>query len=243
MDNIFSYTMQNMIDARDPNFIHHDKYTMELKEPSIKYAYANTIVLEVKSSHYDNPEYQNKGYGKKYLVFILLEDFYTIAKDKDIDFYEAVEYALRYGDVHVRCDCKAFKYWGYAYISTQLRYIYGLPRENRSPNIRNPSMKGTICKHCDKAITFCLQNIGLVKSMFETYYERIRDGGKLIAIDSTGQAVNVGTKNGKGDVFYENEVKEQEQLDAIDDYEEKNRLRTPEEEDDLIEDVPETEEE
>lgn len=148
---ILSYTMENVLDARDGNFIHHDEYTSQLEKPEIKYCYANTIVIEVKSSHYNDPEYYNKktgkskGYGLKYKVFILLQDFYKIAKDKEIDFSEAVEYALRYGDVHVRCTCPAFLYWGYAYIGTQLRYLYGLPRENRSPKIRNPNMKGTLC--------------------------------------------------------------------------------------------------
>lgn len=223
MKYIKSYTAQDIIDARDPSFLKHDYRVKELKEnsgePILKYCYCNTIVLEVKSSHYNNPSYVNKktgkstGYQLKYRIFILLEDFYTIAKDKDIDFNEAVEYALRYGDIHCRCSCPAAQYWGYNYISTQLRSIYGLPRENRPPVIRNPSMKGIICKHLDLALTYILQHKELIKDMFELYYSKFRSGQSLIAVDDTGKEVKIGTKDGNGDVFFEKQLELKELSD------------------------------
>jgi len=53
-------------------------------------------------------------------------------------------------DVKVMCDCPAFKFWGYKYITTQLGS--SLENETRPPNIRNPKRRGTVCKHLEVAL-------------------------------------------------------------------------------------------
>lgn len=42
-------------------------------------------------------------------------------------------------------NCPAFLYWGYKYISWNMDF--GIERENREPDIRNPDRDGTVCKH------------------------------------------------------------------------------------------------
>jgi hypothetical protein len=51
-------------------------------------------------------------------------------------------------DIQVSCSCPANLYWGYAYIQTNMNPTakQGQP-ENRAPNVRNPSRKGSYCKH------------------------------------------------------------------------------------------------
>lgn len=49
-------------------------------------------------------------------------------------------------DLHISCNCKAFQYWGPAYITTKRGTKYGEP-ENRPPRERNPREYGLMCKH------------------------------------------------------------------------------------------------
>jgi hypothetical protein len=58
-------------------------------------------------------------------------------------------------DIRVACNCPAFLYHGYAYITDQLdagentlrRYPGAEVPEGRAPDVRNPSLEGVICKH------------------------------------------------------------------------------------------------
>ena len=204
MDFIKSFTLNELRDARDGAFLKHDARTAALSEPTVLYAYANTIVLEVKSSHYSDN-------GIKYKVFVLFEDFYTIGRDKDIGFDDAVDYALNYGDVHVRCTCPAMLYWGYSYIGTELKYLYGVPREGRFPKERNPNLKGTMCKHADKVVQWLLSHKDIVKKLFAAYYGRLDDGQSIYAVNTQGTTVTIGKKNEEGDVFFERLAEEPEE--------------------------------
>lgn len=54
-------------------------------------------------------------------------------------------------DILVYCDCPSFLYHGYAYIATKLGF--GVKREMRPPRIRNPRLKGSVCKHLVAVLT------------------------------------------------------------------------------------------
>lgn len=210
MTPILSFTSKELLDAREGNFIHHDKYTSELDEPVLLYAYANTLKFEIKSSHYGE---KVKGGGTnitKYKVFVLFEDFYTIGKDKNIDFEDAIDYAINFGDIHCRCNCPAAAYWGYNFILTEFRALYGIPREKRFPIIRNPNLKGTICKHTDKVLQWILAHKDIVAKMFNLYYNRLNDGQSIYAVNSDGNTITIGKKNEDGDIFFERQMEEEE---------------------------------
>lgn len=207
---IFSFTGKELIDARDGDFIHHDQYASELGEPELEYCYANTLVFTIKSSKYGKKDKKTGGtIITKYKVFILFEDFYTIGKDKDIDFGDAVDYAVDYADWHVRCTCPAAQFWGYNYESTALNYLYGIPRENRFPKVRNPNLKGTVCKHADVVIRWILSHKDIVAKLFATYYGRLNDGQSIYAVNTKGTTITIGKKNENGDVFFEKQVEEE----------------------------------
>lgn len=207
---IYSFTLKELLDAEDPNFIHRKEKLAELQEPELLYCYANTCVFSIKSSQYGKKDKKTGGTNiTKYKVFVLFEDFYTIGKDKDINFDDAVDYAINWGDIHVRCQCASQLYWGFSYEQTQLHALYGIPRENRFPKIRNPNLRSMCCKHTDKVIQWILKHKDIVGKLFATYYNRLNDGQSIYAVNTNGTTITIGKKNEEGDIFFERQVPEE----------------------------------
>lgn len=209
-DPIYSFTLKELRDGEDMNFIHRREHLAELDEPTVLYAYANTLVMEIKSSQYGK-KVKGGTNVTKYKIFVLFEDFYTIGKDKDIDFEDAIDYAINFSDIHIRCTCPSMLYWGFSYQGTAMRYLYGVPRENRFPKVRNPNLKGTMCKHCDKVIEWILKHKDIVAKLFATYYGRLNDGQSIYAVNTNGTTITIGKKNEDGDVFFERQLDEEEE--------------------------------
>jgi len=218
---IFSFTIKELLDNRDGDFIHHDKYTQELQSPVLKYCYANTLRFEIKSSKFGQKVKVKNGQTgtnvTKYDVFVLFEDFYTIGKDKDISLEDAIDYAVGFGDIHLRCTCPAATYWGYNYIQTEFKTLYGIPREKRFPIIRNPNLKGTICKHEDAVLQYIQRNKALIAKMFAEYYNRLNEGQSIYAVNTNGTTITIGHKEGENDVFFDQQVEETENEETKED--------------------------
>lgn len=212
LDPIYSFTLKELRQAEDMNFIHRKEHLAELDEPTLDYAYCNTLKFSIKSSQYGK---KVKGGINRtvYSVFILFEDFYTIGKDKDISFEDAIDYAISFGDVHVRCSCPSHLYWGFSYQLTQLKALYGIPRENRFPIIRNPNLKSISCKHVDKVIEWILSHKDIIAKMFALYYNRLNDGQSIYAVNTNGTTITIGKKNEDGDIFFERQMEEEEETD------------------------------
>lgn len=237
---IFSFTGKELLDNEDPNFLHRSQRVKELQSPTLEYAYANTLRFKIKSSHFgETVKLKNGQKGTNqtwYNVFVLFEDFYTIGKDKDIDFEDAIDYAIDFADIHIRCSCPSFLYHGFAYMGTQLRYIYGIPHENRFPKIRNPNLKSTMCKHCDVVLEYLQRNKALIAKMFAAYYNRLNDGQSIYAVNPQGTTITIGKKNDKGDVFFERiQEEENEHLEDEQELEELHDLENQESEKDNVE--------
>lgn len=83
--------------------------------------------------------------GKFYNQYIKLLDLPSLLKDrKDYKDKDIVNLAV-FGDISVYCDDPSFKYYGWQYMSWVNGY--GLKREIRYPFMRNPYLKGALCKH------------------------------------------------------------------------------------------------
>ena len=235
---IFSFTGKELLDNEDPNFLHRSQRVKELEPPVIEYAYANTLKFKIKSSKFGQEvklKNGQKGVNRTwYNVYVLFEDFYCIAKDQDIDFEDAIDYAINFGDIHIRCSCPSMLYHGFSYIGTELKYLYGIPREGRFPKVRNPNLKSTMCKHCDVVIEYILRNKELIAKMFALYYNRLNDGQSIYAVNPMGNTITIGKKNGEGDVFFERI--QEEEAEQQHDEEELNELHEMEEqeEDNLV---------
>lgn len=81
-----------------------------------------------------------------YTVKVKLVDYPEIAEDEDLSVKDKVRLAIA-GDLKLSCTCPAFLYFGYKYILTQLD-ANEAGKENRFPKIRNPKLRGVMCKHC-----------------------------------------------------------------------------------------------
>jgi hypothetical protein len=135
----------------DPNHIHHDLYTSQLRKPFLHKAYGSTLMFGSHSSKFTKN-------GIIYAAKVLFKDFVILSRDRNISIAEAVHYAIHDLDCKVTCSCPAQLFWGYKFMATQLGYQYGGPPENRFPDERNPALKGTVCKHCDNVLTFIMEN-------------------------------------------------------------------------------------
>lgn len=56
-----------------------------------------------------------------------------------------LEQSILASPIRVHCNCPAFLYWGFQYIS--YKKGYGLVPEHRRPRVRNPRQQGFLCKH------------------------------------------------------------------------------------------------
>lgn len=72
----------------------------------------------------------------------------------------AVREAMFNGDIRCHCTCPAWKFWGWQYIGTQ--DDFATRSENRFPIERNPSLRGTVCKHLHQALQVLPFNAGNV---------------------------------------------------------------------------------
>jgi hypothetical protein len=62
---------------------------------------------------------------------------------------EIVRMAIE-GNIEVHCTDPSWKYWGFQYIGT--KDDYSIVPEPRYPKVRNPNLKGSVCKHLDNVL-------------------------------------------------------------------------------------------
>lgn len=85
-----------------------------------------------------------------YDVAIQLAEYADIADDEGLTVQEKVRLAIQ-GDLKVKCNCPAYRYWGYEYINSQLGSNAG-EDQKRFPHIRNPKLTGILCKHAYRSM-------------------------------------------------------------------------------------------
>lgn len=76
-------------------------------------------------------------------------------RDTSINAVEAARLLMWAGDIRVHCQCPAYHFWGMQYIDTMLDIA--IVPEVRYPHIRNPNLRGILCKHlirCTKTLPF-----------------------------------------------------------------------------------------
>jgi len=243
---IYSFTLKELRDNEDGSFIHRSEKVKELESPVLEFCYCNTAKFKIKSSEFGKQVKMKDGTTGVnqtwYNIFVLFEDFYTIGSDKNINFEDAIDYAINYADVKIRCNCKSFLYWGFSYQGTELDYLYGIPREYRYPIVRNPNLRSVACKHCDVVIDWILRNKELLAKMFAEYYNRLNDGQSIYAVNANGTTITIGKKNGENDIFFEQQQEELPEDESVED----ETVETEEDnviEDESVEESEETEEE
>ena len=85
-----------------------------------------------------------QGSGKYHQQDLRFSEFTDIGRE-DMPIEDRLELALGAGQVLVYCQCEDFRYKGFKFMG----HIgdYGIRKETRPPNIMNPGLDGTVCKH------------------------------------------------------------------------------------------------
>lgn len=96
--------------------------------------------------------------------FIFYEGFFDLLDKVDAGEHISQEDVLDIitGDVMIRCTCEDFLYGGFAYMSWNNGY--GLQKELRAPDVRNPNREGSACKHCLSVLNLINQS----NTLFDT---------------------------------------------------------------------------
>jgi hypothetical protein len=136
------------------------KYSKEVKSVKYKGITKDYVVVFETPSVTANPP-------TVYTQRIKLLDYPDVENDTDITYKEKVRLAIA-GDIEVSCTCPAYKWWGYEYIMTQLSAKEGSPQKI-FPEIRNPELQGTVCKHLKVVIEAFVMN-------WTTIAKDIKDG-------------------------------------------------------------------
>jgi hypothetical protein len=84
-------------------------------------------------------------------VYVALDSFWDLfdeneSSEKKVNMAYLINMAIMQGDIRCSCTCPSWIYSGAKYIGTQLGYAYG-GKETRFPRVKNPQLKGSICKH------------------------------------------------------------------------------------------------
>lgn len=146
------------------NCDHHLDETIELEEVYYKDIMAKVIPgwlphrdysHLVKSVHYKG----HKGNTMRFFVpnryngwhnYIRFEEWDEQVQDLSITPVEASRLLFWGANIKLHCTCPAFLFWGSQYILTQANAA--IVPEVRYPHIRNPQMKGIVCKHLKKTL-------------------------------------------------------------------------------------------
>lgn len=83
-------------------------------------------------------------------TYIKFDSYYEQIKDTSLTAPEVARLLMWSDNIKLHCTCPAFKFWGSEYILTQLDAA--IVPENRFPHIRNPHLKGIVCKHLKRTL-------------------------------------------------------------------------------------------
>ena len=84
-------------------------------------------------------------------VYVALDSFFDLfdeneSSEKKVNMAYLINMSIMQGEIRCSCTCPSWIYSGVKYIGTQLGYAYG-GKETRFPRVKNPQLKGSICKH------------------------------------------------------------------------------------------------
>lgn len=110
--------------------------------------------IEPKEVSYDGLSFRTKTLYftvRGHLVRVRMPGMFVISRLRGSD-QDKLRTALT-DDIMVSCGCPDYGFGGFKYIGTELDY--SISKEDRSPNINNPYLHGTVCKH----LNYVLRNL------------------------------------------------------------------------------------
>ena len=136
-------TYKDIASLIDPNFLNQKVRADALKGLGLSGFEQNIMQFLINSSKFEENRI-------RYSCSVLFDQWDEIGQDPDFNFVERARMLLWVGDIRLHCTCPSFLYWGYQYILSVLdASIYP---ERRTPSIRNPGDRGSVCKHLHRVM-------------------------------------------------------------------------------------------
>lgn len=132
------YDTQQLWRGIDFSFIHMSQHFDAIRDMGVKYEATQYDIVRFTTASESRP-------GQlRHQVWIQMAELGDVINDPNYKMYDKIRMAMT-ASLRTHCDCEAFLYFGYKYILTQLDTA--IEPENRPPKVRNPKMRGTVCKH------------------------------------------------------------------------------------------------
>jgi len=154
----------------DPNWLPHNDYSKLI--PYVRYVGTKSNIMK-----YFVPNKYN-GWNT-YVQFV---EWHDQVIDPDLTAPEAARLLLWAANIRVHCPCPAFKFWGMQYIMT--KKDAAIIPEVRYPHIRNPQLKGVVCKHLNRTLKVLPFHLGDMASAIKEQRKKIEasaNGGHVHA--------------------------------------------------------------
>ncbi len=136
-------TYKDIASLIDPNFLNQKVRADALRGLELSGFEQNIMQFLINSSKFEENRI-------RYSCSVLFDQWDEIGQDPDFNFVERARMLLWVGDIRLHCTCPSFLYWGYQYILSVLdASIYP---ERRTPSIRNPGDRGSVCKHLHRVM-------------------------------------------------------------------------------------------
>lgn len=143
----------------DPNFLSKKRRVRELGAVGSS-AVVDRFVRQSSTIYYKTASSIFSQNGLVYEQGVKLLELPRTLGDDNLSLQQAVREAVFEGDVRVFCTCPAYHYWGFKFIDSTIDAA--IRREGRFPVIRNPGLKGTLCKHLHQALQVLPFNAGFI---------------------------------------------------------------------------------
>lgn len=142
---------QQFMQKIDPNWLPHKDYSKLI--PFVRFTgYKGNIMRFFVPNKYNG-----------WQTYIKFPEWNEQVLDTSLSAPEAARLLLWGANLQVHCGCPAYLFWGMNYILTQADAA--IVPEVRYPHIRNPHLKGIVCKHlnrCLKVLPFHLGDMAKV---------------------------------------------------------------------------------
>jgi hypothetical protein len=136
-------TYRELAAAIDPTFLSQGIRSKALT--GIKYIgfQGDTMQFRVNSSEFEKND-------TWYMSEVKFDEWEDVGQDTDLTPIEKARLLLWVGNIRINCTDPSFLYWGYQYILTQ--FNSAIYPEDRPPVVRNPGLKGIVCKHLNRIL-------------------------------------------------------------------------------------------
>jgi hypothetical protein len=107
-------------------------------------------------------------------TYFQFDEWMDQMQDRSITAPEAARLLLWSGNIRIHCGCPSFKYYGFQYILTQLDAA--IVPEERYPHIRNPHLRGVVCKHANRSLKVLPFHLGDMAKAIKEQRLRLKTG-------------------------------------------------------------------